>query len=453
MLRAWDSSTWRGKPIKQFPEYDDLKALKSVEDEIKGYLPIVLPQEIDLLKKFLADVSEGKRFLFQGGDCAESFSDNSTDTILDFFQVFLQIALVLSFGSQKPILKIGRIAGQFAKPRSLDFEQIGDKKLPSYRGDIVNDINFKETSRIANPQRQITAYLQSVATLSLLRSFSMGKYSTLKNAHQGIVNFIQGSPRNERCHKIASKITETLGFMNAIGVNSESNPILNEKEFFTSHEALLLNYEEALTRMDPVSGSWYATSGHMLWIGDRTRQIDHAHVEYCRGIKNPVGLKCSSSLSCDQLLQLIDVLNPDNEPGRLTLICRFGYDKVEQHLTRLIRCVEKEGRKVVWSCDPMHGNTIKVNGYKTRPFDYILSEIESFFKVHFFEGTVAGGVHIEMTGQDVTECIGGTKRISEEDLSDRYYTFCDPRLNANQAIELTFLIAECLIEQRYKRKT
>ena len=449
MAQNWTPNSWRQKPIKQVPAYPDQEALKAAELQLASYPPLVFAGEARRLKKALGNVAEGNGFLLQGGDCAESFAEHGADNIRDFFRAFLQMAVVLTFGAQLPVVKIGRIAGQFAKPRSSDMEKIGDVELPSYRGDIINGIEFTEDARIPNPDRQLMAYRQSAATLNLLRAFAMGGYANLENVHQWMLGFVKDSPQAERYRKLADRISETMDFMKAVGITSENNPSLRETDFFTSHEALLLGYEEALTRVDSTSGDWYATSGHMIWIGDRTRQADHAHLEYCRGIKNPIGLKCGPSLDADGLLRLIDLLNPANEAGRLTLICRFGYDKVETHLPKLIRAVKKAGRSVVWSCDPMHGNTItSTSGYKTRPFDRVLAEVKSFFAIHAAEGTHAGGVHLEMTGQDVTECIGGATAISEQDLSDRYHTHCDPRLNADQALELAFLVAEQLKKER-----
>jgi 3-deoxy-7-phosphoheptulonate synthase len=347
------------------------------------------------------------------------------------------------------VVKVGRIAGQFAKPRSSPFEKKDGLELPSYRGDIINGPEFTSEARIPDPSRQLEAYRQSAATLNLLRAFSTGGYANLSNVHQWMLGFVKDSPQSDRYEELASRITEALDFMRACGIDPETHPEMRTTDFYTSHEALLLGYEQALTRKDSTSGDWYATSGHMIWVGDRTRQPDHAHIEYCRGIKNPIGLKCGPSLDPDELLRLIDLLNPKDEPGRLTLICRFGFDKVEAHLPKLIRAVKKAGRSVIWSCDPMHGNTISaVNGYKTRPFDRILRESLSFFQVHRAEGTHAGGIHVEMTGQNVTECTGGATAISEQDLSDRYHTHCDPRLNADQALELAFLVAEQLKKER-----
>jgi len=442
MAQNWTPNSWRQKPIQQVPDFPDMAVLAAAEAQLATYPPLVFAGEARRLKSQLANVSAGKGFLLQGGDCAESFAEHGADTIRDFFRAFLQMAVVLTFGAQQPVVKVGRIAGQFAKPRSSNIEKQGDIELPSYRGDIINGIEFNEKARIPDPERQIMAYRQSAATLNLLRAFAMGGYANLDNVHQWMLGFVKESPQAERYRKLADRISETMDFMKAIGITPESNPNLRETDFFTSHEALLLGYEQALTRVDSTSGDWYATSGHMIWIGDRTRQPDHAHIEYCRGIKNPLGLKCGPSLTADGLIELIDLLNPQNEAGRLTLICRFGHDKVAEHLPRLIRAVEKEGRKVVWSCDPMHGNTITLNHYKTRPFERILSEVESFFQIHRAEGTHPGGIHIEMTGNDVTECTGGARALSGADLGDRYHTHCDPRLNADQALELAFLLAE-----------
>jgi 3-deoxy-7-phosphoheptulonate synthase len=442
MAETWNPGSWRQKPILQVPDFPDAEALATAESRLATFPPLVFAGEARKLKSSLAKVANGEAFLLQGGDCAESFAEHGADNIRDFFRVFLQMAVVLTFGAQQPVVKVGRIAGQFAKPRSSNTETIDGVSLPSYRGDIINGIEFNEEARIPDPQRQIMAYRQSAATLNLLRAFAQGGYANLDNVHQWMLGFVKDSPQAERYRKLADRISETMDFMKAIGINSENHPNLRETDFFTSHEALLLGYEEAMTRVDSTSGDWYATSGHMIWIGDRTRQADHAHVEYCRGIKNPLGLKCGPSLQPDDMLRLIDQLNPANEPGRLTLIARFGHDKVAEHLPKLIRAVEKEGRKVVWSCDPMHGNTITLNNYKTRPFERVLSEVESFFQIHRAEGTHPGGIHIEMTGKNVTECTGGARAVSAEDLSDRYHTHCDPRLNADQALELAFLVAE-----------
>ena len=445
----WAPDTWRRFPVEQMPQYRDPAALASVEAQLAKFPPLVFAGEARKLKRVLGEVAHGRGFLLQGGDCAEAFAEHAADNIRDFFRVFLQMAVVLTFAAASPVVKVGRIAGQFAKPRSTPTETIGGVELPSYRGDIVNGIDFDEASRVPDPQRQLDAYRQSAATLNLLRAFATGGYANLENAHRWMLGFVQDSPQSGRYEELASRITETLGFMKAIGLDAESHQELRQTDFYTSHEALLLGYEQAFTRVDSTTGDHYATSGHMLWIGDRTRQPDHAHVEYFRGVKNPIGLKCGPSLKPDGLLRLIDVLNPDDEAGRLTLICRFGADKVAEHLPALIRAVEREGRTVVWSCDPMHGNTIKASsGYKTRPFDRIISEIRTFFEVHQAEGSYAGGVHLEMTGKNVTECTGGARAISDADLQDRYHTYCDPRLNAEQAIEIAFLVAELLKQER-----
>lgn len=448
MSEKWTPATWRKLEIEQAPVYPDPAALAAVEARLATYPPLVFAGEARKLKARLADVAHGKAFLLQGGDCAESFAEHGADNIRDFFRVFLQMAVVLTFAATSPVVKVGRIAGQFAKPRSSPTERQGDVELPSYRGDIVNDIAFTAEARTPDPARQEMAYRQSAATLNLLRAFASGGYANLDHVHQWMLGFVADSPQRERYESLADQIAQTLNFMRAIGIDPESHPELRQTDFFTSHEALLLGYEQAMTRVDSTSGDWYATSGHMLWVGDRTRQPDHAHVEYCRGIKNPVGLKCGPSLSPDGLLQLIDVLNPENEAGRLTLICRFGADKVFDKLPALIRAVEREGRAVVWSCDPMHGNTITLNRYKTRPFDLILREVQNFFTVHRAEGTYPGGIHVEMTGKNVTECTGGARAITADDLSDRYHTYCDPRLNAEQALELAFLVAELLKRDR-----
>ena len=443
-MTKWSPNSWRAKPIKQVPAYPDLAALEATEARLTTYPPLVFAGEARKLKKQLAAVAAGEAFLLQGGDCAESFAEHGADNIRDFFRVFLQMSVVLTFAGAQPVVKVGRVAGQFAKPRSSDSETKAGVTLPSYRGDIINGIEFDAASRIPDPARQEMAYRQSAATLNLLRAFAQGGYASLENVHRWMLGFVADSPQGEKYESLANRITETMDFMRAVGITSETNFALRETDFYTSHEALLLGYEEALTRVDSTSGDWYATSGHMIWIGDRTRQPDHAHVEYCRGIKNPLGLKCGPSLTPDGLLGLIDLLNPENEPGRLTLIARFGSDKVAEHLPKLVRAVKKEGRNVVWSSDPMHGNTIEAAGYKTRPFDRILKEVQTFFEVHRAEGTHPGGIHVEMTGKNVTECTGGARAITAEDLQDRYHTHCDPRLNADQAIELAFLVSDLL---------
>jgi 3-deoxy-7-phosphoheptulonate synthase len=450
----WNPESWRAKPIEQAPAFPDGAALAEVERQLAGYPPLVFAGEARKLKRALGKAMAGEAFLLQGGDCAEAFAEHSADNIRDFFRVFLQMAVVMTYAAASPVIKVGRVAGQFAKPRSSDFEKVDGVELPSYRGDIVNDIEFTAAARTPDPRRQLEAYRQSAATLNLLRAFATGGYANLENAHRWMLGFVKDSPQSERYQEVADRITETLGFMRAIGLDAEAHPELRATDFYTSHEALLLGFEQAMTRIDSTTGEWYATSGHMIWIGDRTRQLEGAHVEYARGVRNPIGLKCGPSLKPDELIRLIDVLDPTQEPGRLTLICRFGSDKIEAALPPLIRAVEREGRKVLWSCDPMHGNTIKAaNGYKTRPFERVVAEIRSFFAVHKGEGTHAGGVHLEMTGKNVTECTGGARAISEADLHDRYPTYCDPRLNAEQAIEVAFLVAELLKAERLSAPT
>ncbi len=442
MNANWTPDSWRTKPIRQVPSYPDEEALREVEARLASFPPLVFAGEARKLRRKLARVAEGKGFLLQGGDCAESFAEHSADNIRDFFRVFLQMAVVLTYASGQPVVKLGRIAGQFAKPRSDDFETRDGVTLPSYRGDIINSIEFDEEARIPDPHRQLQAYRQSAATLNLLRAFAQGGYANLEHVHRWTLGFLRDTPMAGRYREIADRITDTMRFMRACGINPDTAHQLRTTDFYTSHEALLLGYEQALTRIDSTSGDWYATSGHFLWIGDRTRDPEGAHVEFLRGVQNPIGIKAGPSMTPDGLLKLIEILNPENDPGRLTIITRFGADKVASGLPPLIRAVQREGFKVVWSCDPMHGNTIKTDaGYKTRPFDRVLAEVRAFMQVHAAEGTHAGGIHIEMTGQNVTECTGGARAIAESDLSDRYHTHCDPRLNAAQALELAFLIA------------
>jgi 3-deoxy-7-phosphoheptulonate synthase len=450
-LQPWSPSSWRAKPIAQVPDYPDAGALAAVETRLKTHPPLVFAGEARSLKAQLARVAEGKAFLLQGGDCAESFAEFHPDNIRDTFRVLLQMSVILTFAAAMPVVKVGRIAGQFAKPRTTDTETRDGVTLPSYRGDNINAMEFDAESRTPDPQRLMQAYAQSAATLNLLRAFAQGGYADLHNVHRWTLGFIAGSPSGERYRALAQRISETLEFMEACGITPASTPQLRQTEFFTSHEALLLGYEQALTRIDSTSGDWYDTSAHFLWIGDRTREPQGGHVEFCRGVKNPIGLKCGPTLGETDLLKLIAILNPGNEPGRLTLICRFGADKIAEKLPRLIRAVAREGAAVVWSSDPMHGNTIaSQTGLKTRSFERILKEVKAFFEIHRAEGTHAGGVHFEMTGQNVTECLGGAQAISEEDLSRRYHTHCDPRLNANQALELAFLMAESLRAERMK---
>jgi len=449
-MTSWTPRSWREKPIAQVPAYPDQARLEAVEAQLATFPPLVFAGEARELKQQLAEVAGGRAFLLQGGDCAESFAEHGADHIRDFFRVFLQMAIILTHGASKPVVKVGRIAGQFAKPRCSDTETMDGSTRPSYRGDIVNGINFNEAARVPDPERLLLAYRQSAATLNLLRAFASGGYANLARMHEWTMGFMKDSNAYPRFEELALKIDNAIEFMHALGLTPENTPALRETKFYTSHEALLLGYEEALTRRDSITSEWYATSGHMVWIGDRTRQTDGAHVEYFAGIRNPVGIKCGPSLSGEDLLTLLDKLNPNDEAGRITLIGRFGADKIEEHLPRLIDVVKRAGRTVVWCCDPMHGNTIKASsGYKTRPFDRILAEVQSFFEIHRRMGTYAGGVHIEMTGDDVTECVGGgASAVTEASLKDRYHTYCDPRLNASQALELAFLVAEEIHAQR-----
>ena len=444
-MNAWTPDSWRAREARHLPTYPDAAALAAVETELGSYPPLVFAGEARDLKSNLAEVAAGKAFLLQGGDCAESFAEFHPNNIRDTVRVILQMAVVLTYASKMPVVKVGRMAGQFAKPRSTPTETIGDTTLPSYLGDIVNDIAFEAAGRDPDPKRMLRAYMQSASTLNLLRAFAQGGYANLHQVNKWTLDFVGRSPWAEKFQTVAERIGEALAFMEACGISPDTVPQLKGTNFFTSHEALLLGYEQSMTRQDSLTGDWVDTSAHMLWIGDRTRQPGGAHVEFLRGVLNPIGLKCGPSLEPDELLRLIDTLNPANDPGRLTLIARFGHDKVETGLPRLIRAVQREGRNVVWSCDPMHGNVIKTDsGYKTRPFDRILSEVRGFFAVHRAEGSHAGGVHIEMTGQNVTECIGGAMDVTQMDLGDRYHTHCDPRLNAGQSLELAFLLAEQL---------
>ena len=455
MSSSWQPNSWRTKQALQMPDYPDVEHLERVESQIASFPPLVFVGEAQKLKSELARVASGQAFVLQGGDCAESFAEFSANNIRDTFRVLLQMALVLTFGGGLPVVKVGRLAGQFAKPRSSPVEKQGDQELPSYRGDIVNSIEFEPEKRRPDPGRLLKAYNQSASTLNLLRAFAQGGFANLEEIHQWTLGFVSNSPQGDRYEKLSQRLDEALRFMKACGLTSDSIRQLRETDFYTSHEALLLGYEQSMTRQDTITDDkgWYSTSAHMIWIGDRTRQVDGAHVEYMRGIKNPIGLKCGPSLAAEELITLISKLNPANEAGRLTLICRMGAEYIGAKLPALIRQVQKEGKNVVWSCDPMHGNTItSSNGYKTRPFDNILSEVKQFFEIHASERTYAGGVHFEMTGQDVTECLGGAQAISEVSLGDRYHTYCDPRLNASQALELAFLIADMLKENFSKEK-
>ncbi len=449
MTATWTPSSWRDLPSVQLPNYPDASAVDRVEKTLRGYPPLVFAGEARRLKEDLAEVAAGRAFLLQGGDCAESFAEFHPDKIRDTFRVLLQMAVVLTWGAKLPVVKVGRMAGQFAKPRSSDVEVVDDVTLPSYRGDIVNGIDFDAASRVPEPERLLQAYGQAAATLNLLRAFANGGYADLHSVHKWNLGFVGDGEGRTRYAALADQISEALAFMEACGITSDTARALHTVDFYTSHEALLLGYEEAMTREDSLTGRPYDTSAHMLWIGDRTRQPDHGHVEFLRGVDNPIAIKCGPSLDPAELVQLTEILNPDNEAGRLTLICRFGAGNVERHLPPLIEAVEAAGRIVVWSCDPMHGNTIKSStGYKTRPFERVLGEVQEFIGVHRAHGTHAGGVHIEMTGQDVTECTGGDRALSDEDLSDRYHTHCDPRLNASQSLELAFLLAEGLRDDR-----
>jgi 3-deoxy-7-phosphoheptulonate synthase len=439
---SWSLDSWRQFPIKQQPNYPDLKKVEKVENELKNAAPLVYPSEIISLKANLAKVAQGKAFLLQGGDCAESFAEYNDQNLKSFFRVLLQMTVALMYGTGKPVVKVGRIAGQFSKPRSSDTEILDGLELPCYRGDMVNGIEFEKTARTPDPERLMKAYHQSASTLNFLRSLAKGGYASLKNVNKWNQEFANNSSQGRLFSDLVGRINEALGFIQSLGININAVSEIHEAEFYTSHEGLLLNYEQALTHLDTDTGKYYCGSGHMLWIGDRTRDLDSAHIEFMRGIENPIGVKVGPTMDSDTLIKLIDALNPHNEPGRLTLISRMGDDKVEAHLPTLLRKVKAEGREVIWSCDPMHGNTIKSpNGYKTRPFNRILSEVKSVFDIHKAEGTYAGGIHLEMTGQDVTECVGGAQAISELNLKDRYHTHCDPRLNASQSVELSFLLA------------
>ena len=448
---TWSPNSWRTRPAKHIPEdYPDPAALAGVEETLGSYPPLVFAGEVRTLKTRLAAVANGEAFLLQGGDCAESFKEFHPDTIRDTFRVLLQMAVALTFGAAMPVVKVGRIAGQFGKPRSSPVETRDGVTLPSYRGDNINGMEFTPEARVPDPERLLKAYGQSAATLNLIRAFSKGGYADLRNVHRWTLEFVGDAPQGARYKALADKISEAMAFMDACGITAAGTKAMTEVEFYTSHEGLLLGYEQAMTRQDSTTGDWYDTSAHLVWIGDRTRQPDGAHVEFCRGIRNPIGIKCGPSLTGDDLLQLLDILNPENEAGRIVLISRFGADKVGDGLPALVRKVTAAGRTVVWSSDPMHGNTTTTDqGIKTREFDNILSEVQQFFEVCRAEGVHPGGVHFEMTGQDVTECTGGGQAISADDLSERYHTHCDPRLNASQALELAFILAETLRKSRH----
>jgi 3-deoxy-7-phosphoheptulonate synthase len=448
MTKGWTKQDWRAKPRVQMPDYPDQAALKAVEAQLAKYPPLVFAGEARKLRRQLALAAEGKAFLLQGGDCAESFAEFSADNLRDTFRVLLQMSVVLTYAAKVPVIKVGRMAGQFAKPRSAPTEVIGGVELPSYKGDIINGFDATPEARLPDPGRMLQAYTQAAASLNLLRAFSTGGFADIHRVHAWTLGFAEHD-KAERYREVSNRISDALDFMSAAGVNGETATALSTVDFYTSHEALLLEYEEALCRIDSITGQPVAGSGHMIWIGDRTRQPDGAHVEFARGVLNPIGLKCGPSTTAEDLQVLMAKLNPENEAGRLTLIARFGAGKVGEHLTRLIKVVREEGARVVWSCDPMHGNTIKAaSGYKTRPFNAVLSEVREFFAVHKAEGTIPGGVHVEMTGKDVTECTGGLRSVTDEDLRDRYHTACDPRLNASQSLELAFLVAEELMAAR-----
>ena len=450
-MSDWTKSSWRNKPRIQMPDYTDAAALSAVEAQLSQYPLLVFAGEARRLKSHLAAASRGEAFLLQGGDCAEAFDQFNSDSIRDTFKVMLQMAMVLTYGAKVPVIKVGRMAGQFAKPRSANTQTIDGIELPSYRGDIINGLDFTPEARIPDPQRMLQAYTQSAATLNLLRAFSTGGFADMKRVHSWTLGFADAQDI-QKYSEIANRIQDTIDFMSAAGINSDTTHEFSSVEFYTSHESLLLEYEEALTRVDSTSGKWLAGSSHMIWIGDRTRQPDGAHVEFASGVQNPIGLKCGPTTTPEDLKVLMAKLNPENEEGRLTLIARFGAGTVGDHLPRLIKAVQEEGANVLWTCDAMHGNTIKSStGYKTRPFESVLREVREFFGVHQAEGTVPGGVHFEMTGQDVTECTGGVRAVSDEDLSDRYHTACDPRLNASQSLELAFLVAEELSALRTER--
>ncbi|WP_067520305.1 class II 3-deoxy-7-phosphoheptulonate synthase [Endozoicomonas ascidiicola] len=451
-MTSWNVDSWRSMPLLQLPEYPDQEKLTQVENRLAAMPPLVFAGEVNELKSRFADATAGKAFLLQGGDCAESFLEFSAVNIRDTFKVMMQMAVALTFGAACPVIKVGRMAGQFAKPRSSGTETVDGVELPIYRGDIINGMEFSAQSRTPDPERMLQAYHQAASTLNLIRAFAQGGLASLEQVHAWNLDFISSSPQSEQYTNLADRIDETLGFMRACGISAENASTIRETSFYTSHEALLLPYEQALTRRDSLSGNWYDCSAHMLWVGDRTRQVDGGHVEYVRGIQNPIGLKAGPTLNPDELIQLIDLINPENEPGKLNVIVRMGADNVEKGLPALLQAVEREGRHVLWSCDPMHGNTYKAsNGYKTREVSSILAEVEQFFAVHQAEGTYAGGVHFEMTGQNVTECVGGARTVTEDHLGNRYHTHCDPRLNADQALELAFMIAETLKKCRKLR--
>jgi len=442
-MKKWKLNSWRNYPVKHIPKYKDEKELNMVLGKIRKFPPLVFAGETRHLKEQLSNVVDGKAFLLQGGDCAESFAEFNPDNIRDTFKVILQMSLVLTYSASLPVIKVGRIAGQFSKPRTSPTEKKGNKELPSYLGDNINGIEFSEKARKPDPKRLFKAYSQAASTLNLIRAFCHGGFADLKNVHLWNLGYIKKSPQAKKFKELEDKIADALAFMDACGINSEFNRRLKTVNFWTSHEALLLPFEESMTRIDSTTGEYHDTSAHFVWIGDRTRQLDGGHVEFCRGIENPIGIKCGPTTKADEIIKIVNVINPKNEKGKITLISRFGHENVEKFLPKLIRTIKKEGINVIWSCDPMHGNTIKsASGFKTRPFNNVLKEVKNVFAVHQSEGSYAGGLHIEMTGQNVTECTGGAQKISDQDLSSRYHTHCDPRLNANQALELAFLISD-----------
>jgi len=438
----WKIDSWKQCKALQQPEWPDKALFDETCSQLASYPPLVFAGEVRALKSHLSQVSQGNAFLLQGGDCAESFGDFTANNIRDKFKVLLQMAVILTFGIAKPVVKVGRIAGQFAKPRSSSFETQNGCSLPSFRGDSVNDSNFSEDSRTPDPKRLERAYFQSASTLNILRAFASGGFADLSLINKWNQDFVANSPQGIRYAALASNLSDTLRFMSAIGIDSRSAPVLHEVEYFTSHEALILEYEQALTRIDSLTDDYYDCSAHMLWIGERTRQVDGAHVEFLRGVRNPIGCKIGPTITPDELLTLCDRLNPRNEVGRLTLITRFSHTKIADCLPPLIKAIQREGKNVIWSCDPMHGNTFSAGEYKTRDFSHILSELKQFFGIHKAEGTVPGGVHFELTGNNVTECIGGSEDLRPADLGTKYETTCDPRLNAAQSLEMAFLISE-----------
>ncbi|KAG7987559.1 hypothetical protein I3843_03G140100 [Carya illinoinensis] len=444
----WTVESWKSKPALQLPEYPDQKDLETVLKTIEAFPPIVFAGEARHLEEKLAEAAMGNAFLLQGGDCAESFKEFSANNIRDTFRVLLQMGAVLMFGGQMPVIRVGRMAGQFAKPRSTPLEERDGVKLPSYKGDNINGDAFDEKSRTPDPQRLIRAYSQSAATLNLLRAFATGGYAAMQRISEWNLDFAEHSEQGDRYQELAHRVDEALGFMAAAGLTVD-HPVMRTTEFWTSHECLHLPYEQALTRMDSTSGLYYDCSAHMLWVGERTRQLDGAHIEFLRGVSNPLGIKVSNKMDPNDLVKLIEILNPHNKPGRIAIIARMGAENMRVKLPHLIRAVRRAGQIVTWVCDPMHGNTITAPcGLKTRPFDAILAEVRAFFDVHEQEGSHPGGVHLEMTGQNVTECIGGSRTVTYDDLSSRYHTHCDPRLNASQSLELAFIIAERLRKRR-----